>query len=378
MKRLFKLILIPFTRSLKYLFIFVPLKKNRIIFHVHERKGLTCNPKYLMNELLSNSPNDYEIIWVTNYPCTITNNDIKVVKINSLQFLLYYYTSKIIVTNDFISGFFSKRKGQVFINTWHGAVGYKKIGLAVTNKLDLFDRLMFNFRHKKTDYVISGSESFTNHMQYSLGLDKKAFKSFGSPRNDIFFKENTEIIDSINLKYSLNKDDNVLLYAPSFSDLKTTKVNINFELLLNVLKVKFGGNWTIFYRSHYFDKTSIKSPLIKDVSDYHDIQELLVRSKVLITDYSSSIWDFSITMKPSFIYAPDYINYNKMDRGFYLPLEEWPYSFSSDIETLFDNIKLFDQSIYEKKIIQHHKKLGNFSKGNSSRLTVDFILEMSV
>lgn len=111
--------------------IIVPVKKNRIVVYIHRRKGYTCNPKYIVENLLAQYPNKYEIIWVTSYPescTTLTQKKVKVVKAFSFQHFWFHFTAKVLVSNDCLYRRYIKRKEQLYINTWHGAINYKQIG----------------------------------------------------------------------------------------------------------------------------------------------------------------------------------------------------------------------------------------------------------
>jgi CDP-glycerol glycerophosphotransferase len=102
-----------------------------------------------------------------------------------------------------------------------------------------------------------------------------------------------------------------------------------------------------------------------DVSDYPDMQDLLCAVDVLITDYSSSIWDFSFTHKPCFLYAPDLEEY-KSNRDFYTPIEEWPFPLAKTNQELIENIKNFDSKEYIGKVNKHHKELGSYETGHAT------------
>ena len=112
-----------------------------------------------------------------------------------------------------------------------------------------------------------------------------------------------------------------------------------------------------------------------DVSSYVDMQELLAASDVLITDYSSSMWDFSFTGRPCFIYANDLSSY-KMERNFHTPIDEWPFPLAERNEELKSNILNFDQHDYECKVRQHHEELGSYENGNASFELCNIIMRL--
>ena len=102
------------------------------------------------------------------------------------------------------------------------------------------------------------------------------------------------------------------------------------------------------------------------------MQELLLISDVLITDYSSSIWDFSLTGKPAFLFTPDLDAYTG-ERDFYTPIDSWPYPYSEDMDGFVKLIEAYDAQASEEKIRAHHQKLGNCESGAAAKACADRI-----
>lgn len=112
-----------------------------------------------------------------------------------------------------------------------------------------------------------------------------------------------------------------------------------------------------------------------DVTDYPDIQELLAVADVVITDYSSAIFDFMLTEKPGFLLAEDYENYKDM-RGLYYPLEETPFPLARSEEELLENIAGFDEDAYKEKVRQFLHRKGTREDGNAAKRVVGLIKEI--
>lgn len=106
---------------------------------------------------------------------------------------------------------------------------------------------------------------------------------------------------------------------------------------------------------------------VTDVTDYTDMQDLLCACDILITDYSSSLWDFSFTFKPCFIYAPDVEIYYH-NRGFYRDIYTWGFPVCKDDEELFHAIVRFDGQAHKENMERHQKELGSFEKGMQRNL----------
>ena len=131
------------------------------------------------------------------------------------------------------------------------------------------------------------------------------------------------------------------------------------------------------YRFHHKIKESqainLKSERLVDVSQYPDMQEILYDADILITDYSSTMWDFSLMFKPCFIYATDLECYRN-ERDFYTPIEQWPFPVASNNNDLINNIIEFDKIKYDSDVKTHHQLLGNFESGHATESVVKYIL----
>lgn len=360
----------------------LPIKRNRVCFYLHERKGYTCNLKYISDELLKRYPDKTEIIWVTRFPETceqLSGKGIKVVKLWSFKHWYYQFTSKVVIVNDAFPESVVIRPRQFTVNTWHASMNYKKIGPKnVKFRNDIAEKI-FYIRNKQPKMYVSGSKYFTEDTSASFGFKQKVFVPFGMPRNDIFFRNNDELVVKIKEQYALPAKCKLVLYAPTFRDgFKEDVYGIDFERLVSALHEKFGGEWKVLYRKHYFvnSKDVILDKNTIDVSAYEDMNELLAVADVLISDYSSCLWDFSITERPSFVYAPDIDSYHSNDRDFSYPLEKWPYSISKDNDELEKNILSFDKKEYVKKIKQHHKDGGLYDDGHASERVVNVLAKV--
>ena len=370
-----------YLRLLKYIFIMIleslfgwlPSKKNRIVLSVNHRRGYTCNPKYIAEYLMMNHPGKYELIWITDYPETCTHlleKKIKVVKNKSVKHFYYVMTAQVNITNDF---FVFNKKKQLSINTWHGGGAYKKSGMAIT---DGIERIVHKITYRYTDYIISSSRKFTEEGEDMFGYEAGKFLPFGMPRNDVFFCESNKIKEKIYSKYSISNETKILLYAPTFREKGNLPLGlfVEYEQILDAVKATFGGEWVLFYRGHYFDNNiyAINDDFF-NVSDYEDVQELLCVADVLITDYSSVMWDFGLTDKPCFLYVPDLEIYLQYERQFYSDICDWPYSSAKTVGELITNINQFNEMEYLIKVKAHYETLESYENGSATKKIVDLI-----
>jgi CDP-glycerol glycerophosphotransferase len=104
-----------------------------------------------------------------------------------------------------------------------------------------------------------------------------------------------------------------------------------------------------------------------DYSTYSDTQDLLIISDILITNYSSIIWDYSLMFKEGYLYVPDLKKY-RLKRNFYIDIKNWPYPICKNFRNLIDAMKDYDSFKAHDKIKLHHKNLSSYESGKSCLL----------
>lgn len=370
----------------------LPIDENKIVFENFNAGSYGCNPKYITEELLRRKKN-YDIVWLVKSVKKETAKgyfppEVRLVGYGTKQGLKELASAKLWVDNQrknyFIKKGLRKKSGQYFIQTWHGSLGIKKLDAdvdAFTNvfKQDWVERSKYD--SSMWDYLLTNSEFENNVFRRALWFENE-IKQFGHPRNDIFFKDTTEIKHKVHDFFDIPRDKKILLYVPSFRD--DGDINcykLDYDKIINALQDKFGSEWVCISRLHprakKFDSQIIPedNPNIIDGTFYPDIQELLVSADCAISDYSSCIFDYMLSRKPAFIFATDIEKFNT-DRGFYYPLEATPFPISSDNDKLVKNIQKFDYDKYKSKVEEFLTEKGCIEDGHASERTADLIEEI--
>ncbi len=266
-------------------------------------------------------------------------------------------------------------KRQVYINTWHGGGAYKRVGAAYQKETPGKQIRAEIAREVPCTYV-SSSNAFTELTIHQSFHHDGTILSCGMPRNDMLFNnDHPELHDKIRAYYHLPSEAKILLYAPTYRESKAASDYLfDCKAIQSALSEKFGGNWFILFRTHYFVMNQLNNAAnYIDASNYPDMQELLYAADVLITDYSSSMWDFSLTRRPCFLYATD-LNYYDLDRGFYSDIHTWPYPLAESNSALIKNIKQFNNDQYQKNIQKHWDALGSYESGHACETVANYIL----
>lgn len=351
--------------------------RNKIMFISYYGKGIECNPKYIYEEIVRRKLN-MSIYWgISNHEnVNQANQNIHFVKYKSFLFYYHLMTSKFWISNVRLPFYWPKRKEQKYIQTWHGGLGIKKVEADVAEKLSPV--YVMNAKHDSeiADLMLSNSQWLTNLYKNSFWYNGEILES-GLPREDIFTLPCIDIRKKVYQYYQIEEKTKIVLYAPTFRENGNCDCyNIDFERLLSTLREKTSSDWKIILRLH--PNIRNKSNLfqynneILDGSQYLEINELIIASDMVISDYSSCMFDAMLAGKIVVLYASDICDYNK-DRGTYIKFEDLPFPLAIDNDSLNSIIVNYDTSkkdILYKKFL---KEKGFYKMGQASSQVVDWI-----
>lgn len=355
-----------------------PINKKKIVFCSAKGVRYGDNPMYISDELIRRNK-DYEIVWLLDKSVRVDLPiEVKRCNYDLISVIYELATAKVWVDSNLKYSGFLKRKGQLYIQTWHGSYGLKKIAGDLGDKLSQIDKRNHKYNAKRTDIMISNSMRTTEIYRRAFGY-KGRILEYGSPRNDLFFRDIKRCSEKVNNYFRLTTQS-IVLYAPTFrNDYRTDDLKIDYERLREVLNRKFGGEWIVLIRLHPFnlidaDDFMEYTDTVLNASEYSIMQELLVASDILITDYSSCMFDFATTKKPCFLYATDVARY-EAERGNYFRLDELPFPVAENNEQLEKVILTYNPIKYEKELSMLFDKVGLNETGHASEKVADYIEE---
>lgn len=366
-------------KGILHVFWIFPVEKGKITLMNELSYTYGDNLKYIDKYVHEKRTGKYKIVFPLKEGKVCPQNSDIIVTPHSFKYFREVLTSEVIVTNAGGVSFLPKRKNQKIINTWHGGGPYKKTSTDVYN--NYWYRKEAQMNSSNTDYILSSCENFTKVEAKSMGFDEKVCIPIGLPRNDILFREHLDIARKVRDYYSIPKDKKFILYAPTFrsngnqstSKMISNYIDIDINLLLSSLEKRFQCKWVCGIRLHpKISDIDIRKLNVVNCTLYPDMQELLCCADAVITDYSSLMWDFSFTYRPIFLYAPDIEVYEK-ERGFYMPISEWPYSIAHNNDEMKKIILEFDEEQYIKKVKKHHIVSGSYETGNACAKIVELI-----
>jgi CDP-glycerol glycerophosphotransferase len=365
-----------------YFFNCFPIKKNKIFLFSYYGSQYGCNPKYITEYILQNYPKgQFDLVWAFN---DIKSKEYLIgfrkVKTMSIKYFYELCTSKVIITNFRTTDFFIKRKEQYYIQTWHSSLRLKQIEEDAKDSLPHHYIEMAKKDSLKCDLLLSGCKYSTEIFKRAFWYDGEILES-GTPRNDELFRgsliEKHKILERMNIP----SNQKVVLYAPTFrKDNSLDVYDLDYSKILIKLQEKFGGDWTFLVKLHPHlmsqSNQLIYGENVMDVTSFDDIQDLLSISDILISDYSSLMFDFAITKRPCFLYVPDLANYIKQDRELYFDLKELPFINAASNYELLNKIEGFNFQEYDNNLGGFLKTIGSFEDGKASESLLKRINEV--
>ena len=349
---------------------YVPIQSKTVFFECFLGQSYGDQPKYIYEEMLRRGMDrEYTLIWALRKEKMWTPIPGKCKKVSylSLRYLWAVMRSETIVNNSRFPYFVVTNPKSVQLQTWHGTP-LKRLGLdqdEVYLPNTTTERYKANIirSSKQWNYMLSQNHFSTEHFCSAFSLQEKQIWETGYPRNDILSlpeSKRENIASKVRAALHIPEGKRVVMYAPTFrdNDTKQAKYNHTFPFDLNEFAASLGEDTVLVLRLHYLVSRTvgkdIREPNIVDASSYPDITELYLIADLLITDYSSVMFDYAITGKPMLFYMYDLAIYRDMLRGFYFNLTELPGPMTGQYEQMLALAK--DPAAFEAEYADKYRK----------------------
>lgn len=355
----------------------LPVDKKKVVFSSYFGRGYSDNPKAIAEVLLKRN-SGAKLVWLVKdekeakslpegiIPCPY----------DSPKRIFELSSARVWVDNCRKYERF-KKKNQYYLQTWHG-FPLKRIEKDAIDALGEYYAKGAIRDSKKTDLLISNSTFYTEVMERCFWYDGE-IKKVGTPRNDVFVNGDPEASRKVREAFSYEDDRHLLLFAPTFrADHSTDAYRIDASRLAKACEKRFGGKWTVLIRLHpnvakqSAELFTYDNESVADATMYPDMQELLCASDILITDYSSSMFDFALSRKPCFRFALDLEDYIG-DRNFYFDYEEIPFPAAYSNDEMIGIVENFSEEDYLCKVEEFYSRLELLEDGKASERCADWI-----
>ena len=300
--------------------------RDAVLFVSWNGKQCTDNPRGIAEELRRRG-DDREQLWVVNDYSAAVPAGGRALLSGTEEYFEALARCKYIVANDDMQPFFRKRDGQIYLQTWHGTP-LKRIGFDIGKPQ--FASGTAYFEHLRDD--VAKWDMLLSQNPFSTPILRRAFRfdgeicEYGYPRNDLLARSDGAAA-GIRRRLGIPAGKRVVLYAPTWRDNQFyASGRYRFDLRLDLERAweVLGPDYVILVRGHHHLANDVQSGsrpgFTMNVTGYPDIAELFLISDVLITDYSSVMFDFAATGRPMIFFTYDLAAYRDQLRGFYFDL----------------------------------------------------------
>lgn len=361
--------------------------ENTVVFESFFGKSYSDSPKYIFEYLNRNYPGKYNYIWVNAGRKLKLPYPAKQMKRFSFKYFYYMARSKYIVFNGRQPQYFIKRKGNVFLETWHGTP-LKKLVFDmedVTTASPLYKE-QFYIQTRSWDYLVAPNQFSEDIFRHAFMYDGKMLET-GYPRNDILYSDRKEeLTREIKDELGIPEDKKVILYAPTWRDDEFYgHAQYKFSLQMDLAKMReeLGDEYVVILRTHYFIADFLDlsdfDGFAYNLSKYDDIARLYLISDLLITDYSSVFFDYANLRRPMLFFTYDLEKYRSVLRGFYMDVEEeLPGPMLFDTDEIIQSVKHIAevQEEYADKYDAFCKKYCAWEDGHATEKVVSAVFGM--
>ena len=381
----------------------ISVDKRHVLFESFGGRSFSCSPRSIYLAMLNDSRfADYTFTWVFKGAARTRQARMEpvfsratVVQRGSDEYFSAMASAGTLILNTRLPEYISPKSDQRFVQCWHGTplkrLGYD-VQIETTNALNTTAELAerFGLDAKKWSYLLSPSRYTSECLASAFGLPESRRNSViiesGYPRNDNIVHARDDKTGvrcrMLREKFGIPEGKKVLLYAPTWrDDSYQAGVGYTFDYLIDfaALKHELGDDWVVLFRPHYYIANhfdfSLYRGFVINAAHVDDINELYTVADILITDYSSVMFDYALLHRPMMLYAPDFENYADNIRGFYFNINEVPGPICRTQDALVQAILDLDGywSRYHEAYSRWQHKFCVLDDGNASKRVVDAI-----
>lgn len=287
-------------------------------------------------------------------------------RFNYISFFLKLIFYKNIVLDDSTNSihFIKFSPKQKIIQMWHACGAFKRFGIGSLHNSGKKPGRMY----KKYSHILVSSHEVAPIYAESFGIECDKISTIGVPRTDYFFNQEQMDLDKKSLlkKYPNLIGKKIVLYSPTYR----TKSFFSEEVFNNLRKINslLGKDYAFVYSLHPFEKNLIY-PGFESWQNlsFENNKHLLAAADILVTDYSSIIFEYSLLNRPIVFFAYDLDSYTNEQRDFYYKYEDFvPGAIVSNVEELA--LKLIEDISYDKIAHFKSKFMGACDGKSSMRL----------
>ena len=351
--------------------IFIKTDENLILFNSFAGRKYDDSPKAIYEMMRKDSRyNNYRLVWAFHHP---EKYDIQwKIKTDGFKYFVTALSARVWITNSSVErGLNFVGKNTLYFNTWHGTP-MKKMGIDINIGNSSFGSKGENH----FDIMMSQGDYETDIFCKAFGISKNRFLEAGIPRNDILANHTEAQRQLIRSKLGLREEQRVILYCPTFREYeKDDNLGVVMAPPINLKKWEqlLGSEYILLIRAHYevSKVMNIEDNLfVRNMTEYPELNDLYIAADILVSDYSSVFFDYSITGKTMLHFCYDYEIYSSK-RGMYFDVRDY-LSGGTTEEELIKCIKELTPEVEKDKTKAFRDKYIKYY-GQATQTAVDFI-----
>ena len=364
------------SMGVKLMGMFVSPKKNRIVFSSFGGRKYDDSPRCMYEAMREDSRfKDYELIWALGNPDAFDVPGAKKVQCDTIAYYKTLMSAAVWVTNSTMERGLSFKPKRIFnVNSWHGSA-IKKMGSDISKENSSFGS---KGKENHNDIMLAQGQYDVDVFSRVFGVPVSNFRVIGLPRNDELVNCNTEENRKrIRAHLGIQEGKKVILYAPTFREYdKDSGLNCKLSVPIDLKKWEnaLGEEYVLLMRAHYeVVKMMVieDNGFVKNVSSYPNLNELMIVSDLLVSDYSSIFFDYSVQDKPMLCFAYDYDKYSSK-RGMYFDIRKKLEGNSENEDQLIEAIRNLDTD-KAVAITRRFRKEYVEKSGTASKQSVEII-----
>lgn len=354
-----------------------PLEEKIVVINYYGR-GFGDNGKAIVKCILKQAP-DTRILWAVDPGQERSLPEgVEPVRYRSAAYYRELATARVWVDNSRQGSEVIKRRGQFYLQAWHGPISFKKIEKDVEDKLSVGYVEDAKHDSKMADLILSGSTFFTELCRRTFWYDGEILEC-GTPRLDAIFHPTADPV-AVRKALGVPEGKRIAMYAPTFrADFGTDCYRLDFEAVLDRLQELTGDEWVMAVRLHPNVATKADfipySDRIINATPYPDLYELLPLTDLLISDYSSCSFEAGMIGKRVAIFALDVEDYRR-DRDLYFEFDKLPFPFCQSNRELLEKLPGVWGEDYPKRLSEFNESLGLCENGTAAETVAKRILDV--
>lgn len=299
------------------------IPQGAVFFESFYGRQVSCNPLAIDREIAERFPEVPRFWSITSERQTVPEGAVPLL-VGGREWHLARRNARLLVVNDWLRYGFRRGRGQLVLQTWHGtmlkhlALGRPGVGLRT--------RLAILREQRRWSLLLSQNPHATEQFRTSYAFRGEIVET-GYPRCDrlaqavIGDERNPMIVHTARVQLGISHDTHVIMYAPTWRDRGRTLVD---ELDVRRLAEELGDDWVVAVRGHtrtHAFGSYAGHPRVIDVSTHPDVNDVILAADVIVTDYSSIMFDAAVARVPQLFFVPDIAAYRDRERGFTFDFE---------------------------------------------------------